>query len=78
MVTFSPYIGCVDLNVVPITLLFSFKSKISFGRLDISEMISHLLFALTFHRATHNVNINQYIAKGKKNPYYYCYYYSFP
>lgn len=58
MVTFSPYIGCAYFNVVPIMLLFSFKSKISFGKLEISEMISHLFFPPAFQRAAHNVNIS--------------------
>lgn len=34
-------IECADSNVVPIMLVFSFRSKISCRKLDISKMISH-------------------------------------
>lgn len=42
---------CADCNVVPIMLLFSFRSKISFGKLEISEIISYLFFPLTFQKS---------------------------
>lgn len=44
-------IECAHSNVVPTMLLFSFKSKISFRKLEISDIISHPFFPLAFQKS---------------------------
>ena len=41
---------CANFNAVPTMLLFSFKSKISFRKLKISDIISHPFFPLVFQK----------------------------